>query len=50
MAVIGETRPGPGDVLGLGVRGLLEALGVDPFVFHLTEGHSAFLTFELAGS
>jgi len=33
-------------LLVLGVR-LLRKLGIDPHVFHLNEGHSAFLTLEL---
>jgi len=43
-----ETRLVQEMMLGLGGVRLLEALGVDPFVFHLNEGHSAFLTLELA--
>jgi starch phosphorylase len=33
-------------VLGLGGVRALEALGIDPAVFHMNEGHSAFLPFE----
>jgi starch phosphorylase len=35
-------------VLGLGGVRLLRRLGVEPHVFHLNEGHSAFLTLELS--
>lgn len=35
-------------LLGIGGVRLLEKLGIDPHVFHLNEGHSAFLTLELA--
>lgn len=43
-----ETRIVQEKVLGLaGVR-MLRALGVTPSVYHLNEGHSAFLTLELA--
>src|SRR5882672_11270299 len=34
-------------LLGIGGVRLLRALGVDPSVFHMNEGHAAFLTFEL---
>jgi len=34
-------------LLGIGGIRLLRALGVQPSVFHMNEGHSAFLTFEL---
>src|SRR5213080_750300 len=34
-------------LLGIGGVHLLRALGVQPFVFHMNEGHAAFLTFEL---
>lgn len=34
-------------ILGIGGMKLLRALGVDPSVYHLNEGHSAFLSFEL---
>src|SRR5438034_768419 len=34
-------------LLGVGGVRLLRALGVQPSVFHMNEGHSAFLTFEL---
>jgi len=36
-------------VLGIGGLRVLRALGVDPPVFHLNEGHSAFLVLERAG-
>lgn len=43
-----ETRIVQEKVLGLaGVR-LLRKLGIEPSVYHLNEGHSAFLTLELA--
>ncbi|RME95200.1 MAG: alpha-glucan family phosphorylase [Verrucomicrobia bacterium] len=35
-------------LLGIGGVRLLRALGVQPSVFHMNEGHSAFLTLELA--
>ena len=34
-------------VLGIGGARLLQALGVEPDVFHMNEGHAAFLTLEL---
>ncbi|HYP52434.1 MAG TPA: alpha-glucan family phosphorylase, partial [Pyrinomonadaceae bacterium] len=43
-----ETRCVQEMVLGIGGVRLLGALGVRPQVFHLNEGHSAFLTLELA--
>lgn len=43
-----ETRIVQEKVLGIGGLRLLRRLGVDPSVFHLNEGHSAFLTLELA--
>ncbi|HYO64109.1 MAG TPA: alpha-glucan family phosphorylase [Pyrinomonadaceae bacterium] len=43
-----ETRCVQEMVLGIGGVRLLGALGVRPHVFHLNEGHSAFLTLELA--
>src|SRR6266480_4865661 len=35
-------------VLGIGGVRLLRALGINPSVFHMNEGHAAFLTLELA--
>lgn len=35
-------------VLGIGGARLLQALGIHPSVYHLNEGHSAFLALELA--
>lgn len=35
-------------VLGIGGVRLLRALGIQPSVFHMNEGHAAFLTLELA--
>jgi starch phosphorylase len=35
-------------MLGIGGVRLLQKLGIEPAVFHLNEGHSAFLTLELA--
>jgi len=35
-------------LLGVGGVRLLRALGIEPSVFHMNEGHAAFLTFELA--
>ena len=43
-----ETRCVQEMVLGVGGARLLRRLGVEPHVFHLNEGHSAFLTLELA--
>lgn len=43
-----ETRIVQEKVLGIGGVRLLRQLGIDPSVFHLNEGHSAFLTLELA--
>ena len=43
-----ETRIVQEKVLGLGGVRLLRRLGVSPSVYHLNEGHSAFLTLELA--
>ncbi|CAN5285557.1 glycosyltransferase family 1 protein [soil metagenome] len=43
-----ETRIVQEKVLGLGGVRLLRKLGIAPDVFHLNEGHSAFLTLELA--
>ena len=37
-----------GNLLGIGGVRLLRKLGIAPSVFHLNEGHSAFLTLELA--
>lgn len=43
-----ETRIVQEKVLGIGGVRLLRRLGVQPSVYHLNEGHSAFLTLELA--
>lgn len=43
-----ETRIVQEKVLGIGGVRLLRKLGIDPSVFHLNEGHSSFLTLELA--
>ncbi|HEY0003788.1 MAG TPA: alpha-glucan family phosphorylase [Pyrinomonadaceae bacterium] len=43
-----ETRVVQEMMLGIGGVRLLRRLGIDPHVFHLNEGHSAFLTLELA--
>jgi starch phosphorylase len=43
-----ETRIVQEKVLGMGGVRLLRALGIEPSVYHLNEGHSAFLTLELA--
>ena len=43
-----ETRLVQEIMLGIGGVRLLQELGIDPGVFHLNEGHSAFLTLELA--
>jgi starch phosphorylase len=42
-----ETRIVQEMVLGIGGLRLLRKLNIDPSVFHLNEGHSAFLTLEL---
>ncbi len=44
-----ETRVMQEILLGIGGIRLLRKLQIDPAVFHLNEGHSAFLTLELAG-
>jgi glycogen phosphorylase len=41
------TRVGQEIVLGIGGVRFLRALGITPAVFHMNEGHSAFLTLEL---
>lgn len=43
-----ETRIVQEMLLGIGGVRLLRKLGIKPHVFHLNEGHSAFLTMELA--
>jgi len=43
-----ETRIVQEKILGIGGVRLLRKLGISPSVFHLNEGHSAFLTLELA--
>src|SRR6266404_477176 len=43
-----ETRLVQEMMLGIGGATLLQRLGIVPGVFHLNEGHSAFLTLELA--
>jgi starch phosphorylase len=43
-----ETRVVQEMMLGIGGVRLLRRLGIEPCVFHLNEGHSAFLTLELA--
>ena len=43
-----ETRLVQEMMLGIGGVRLLEKLNIEPAVFHLNEGHSAFLTLELA--
>src|SRR6266850_6535301 len=43
-----ETRIVQEMLLGIGGVRLLRKLGIEPRVFHLNEGHSAFLTLELA--
>ena len=43
-----ETRIVQEKILGIGGVRLLRKLGIQPSVFHLNEGHSAFLTLELA--
>ncbi|PJE61488.1 hypothetical protein COU87_04330 [Candidatus Roizmanbacteria bacterium CG10_big_fil_rev_8_21_14_0_10_39_12] len=34
-------------ILGIGGRRLIEALGIEPTMYHLNEGHSAFLSIDL---
>jgi starch phosphorylase len=43
-----ETRIVQEKILGIGGVRLLRKLGIEPSVYHLNEGHSAFLTLELA--
>jgi starch phosphorylase len=43
-----ETRLVQEMMLGIGGVRLLQKLGIEPSIFHLNEGHSAFLTLELA--
>ncbi len=43
-----ETRVVQEKILGIGGVRLLRKLGIKPSVYHLNEGHSAFLTLELA--
>lgn len=43
-----ETRLVQEMLLGIGGIRLLQRLGISPSIFHLNEGHSAFLTLELA--
>jgi starch phosphorylase len=43
-----ETRVVQEKILGIGGVRLLRHLGIKPSVYHLNEGHSAFLTLELA--
>jgi starch phosphorylase len=43
-----ETRIVQEMLLGIGGVRLIRKLGIEPSVFHLNEGHSAFLTLELA--
>lgn len=42
-----DTRIGQEIVLGIGGVRLLRSLGLEPAVFHMNEGHSAFLVLEL---
>lgn len=42
-----ETRLKQEIILGIGGLRLMETLGIHPAVYHLNEGHSAFLTLEL---
>lgn len=43
-----DTRIVQEKILGIGGIRLLRKLGIEPSVYHLNEGHSAFLTLELA--
>ena len=42
-----DTRIGQEIILGIGGVRLLRSLGINPAVYHMNEGHSAFLTLEL---
>lgn len=42
-----DTRIGQEIVLGIGGARLLASMGIQPSVYHMNEGHSAFLTLEL---
>jgi starch phosphorylase len=42
-----DTRIGQEIILGIGGVRLLQSLGITPSVFHMNEGHSAFLVLEL---
>ncbi|MEX0736526.1 MAG: alpha-glucan family phosphorylase [Bacteroidota bacterium] len=42
-----DTRIGQEIVLGIGGVRLLTSMGIEPGVYHMNEGHSAFLTLEL---
>jgi starch phosphorylase len=42
-----DTRIGQEIILGIGGVRLLQSLGIHPSVFHMNEGHSAFLVLEL---
>ncbi|MEH2259028.1 hypothetical protein [Nostoc sp.] len=43
-----ETRIAQEVVLGIGGVRALHALGIEPSVYHLNEGHAAFCTLEIA--
>lgn len=42
-----DTRIGQEIILGIGGARLLRSMGIQPSVYHMNEGHSAFLTLEL---
>jgi glycogen phosphorylase len=42
-----DTRIGQEIILGIGGARLLRSMGIEPSVYHMNEGHSAFLTLEL---
>ncbi|MBO5141948.1 MAG: alpha-glucan family phosphorylase [Clostridia bacterium] len=42
-----ETRISQEIILGIGGMKLLEALGVNPTIYHMNEGHSSFVVFEV---
>ena len=42
-----DTRIGQEIILGIGGVRLLHSIGITPSVFHMNEGHSAFLVLEL---
>lgn len=45
-----DTRIRQEILLGIGGTRLIEKLGIDPAIFHMNEGHSGFLTLEIAST